>query len=431
MAAMNNNRKPMSDREHRLGAVRMSLKRKSLEDYVPVVGEAVISEIREIAAELKGLRVLQINSTSYGGGVAELLATLIPMEISLGIKTVWKTLPQHTDFFEITKQFHNALQGAEYNPTPKDIENYLDHNRLSAQSDRAGYDVVIVHDPQPAAFRHFDGKPGARWIWRCHIDTSHATKTAWDFIHPFVDEYDAVVFTLKEFLPPGLHIAQDHIYFIAPAIDPLSTKNLGLPEKLSRTVLSEFGIDLDRPLLTQVSRFDPWKDPFGVIRTYREVKERIPRLQLALIGSMATDDPEAWEIYSSIEADLRKDRDAFIFTNLNGVGSVEVNAFQRLSDVVIQKSIREGFGLVVSEALWKETPVVAGDTGGIPLQMSDGVGGFLADTDAEYADRIEFLLKDRQQAKQIAALGQAAVRENFLITRLLRDELKLLRSLVL
>lgn len=423
--------RPMRGREHRLGAVRMPLKRKNINDYEPVAGKEVVDEARRLAEELKGLRVLQINSTSYGGGVAELLATLVPLEASLGIKADWKTLPQHAEFFEVTKRFHNALQGADYAPPEEDIENYLDHNRLSAEGDGSSYDVVIAHDPKTAAFRHFAGGRGAKWVWRCHIDTSNASFPAWDFVRPFVNEHDAVVFTMKEFLPSGMRIPKERVFFIAPAIDPLSTKNMELPVTLSRTVLSEFGLDLERPLLTQVSRFDPWKDPFGVIRTYRQVKESIPGLQLALIGSMATDDPEAWEIYSSIETELRDDSDAFIFTNLNGVGGVEVNAFQRLSDVIIQKSIREGFGLVVSEALWKQTPVVAGNTGGIPLQMSNGIGGFLAGADEEYVARIEFLLGNPGEAKEIAMLGQEAVRERFLITRLLIDELKLLRSIVL
>lgn len=428
---MKNELKPMREREHRLGTVRMSLKKKFIEEYEPLVGPEIVSRIRRLAADLKGLRVLQINSAYYGGGVAELLATLVPLEASLGINAVWKTLPQHMDFFEATKLFHNALQGGADVPTPKDIENYLDHNRMSAQGNRLDFDVVISHDPQPAALRHFAGRHDMKWVWRCHIDTSNPSETVWNFIRPFISEYDAAVFTMEQFLPPGGSLPADRIFIIPPAIDPLSTKNIDLPDSLSRTILSEFGVDLQRPLLTQVSRFDPWKDPFGVIHTYREVKKTIPQLQLALIGSMATDDPEAWEIYSAIEAELRDDRDAYIFTNLNGVGSVEVNAFQRLSDVIIQKSIREGFGLVVSEALWKETPVVAGDTGGIPLQMSDGIGGFLAGDGNTFVERIGFLLNHRAEAQEIAALGRARVREHFLITRLLLDELKMLRSLVL
>jgi len=423
--------KPMKERDHRLAAVRMALKKKVLEAYEPIVGEGTIAEARRLAADLKGLRVLQINSTAYGGGVAELLATLIPLENALGIKTVWKTLPQHSDFFEITKFIHNALQGGANVLTKQDINDYIDHNCLSAKGDRSHYDVVIAHDPQPAAFRHFSDGDDTKWVWRCHIDTSNPSAAVWDFIRPFVNEYDAAVFTMKQFLPPGLRIPKDQIYFIPPAIDPLSTKNITLPISLSQTIVSEFGIDLEKPLLTQVSRFDPWKDPQGVIQTYRQVKELFPKLQLAMIGSMASDDPEAWGIYSSIENELRKDRDAFIFTNLNGVGSVEVNAFQRLSSVIIQKSIREGFGLVVSEALWKATPVVAGNTGGIPLQMQDGVGGYLANDIDEYAERIAFLLKNPADARIVARRGRDAVLDRFLITRLLIDELKLLRSLVL
>jgi len=423
--------KPMRQREHLLDVVRMPLKKKVIEDYEPVSGKEIVAEARELAADLKGLRVLQLNSTAYGGGVAELLATLVPLETALGIRSIWKTLPQHAEFFEATKLFHNALQGGSNVPSQADIENYLDHNRLSAKSYRSNFDVVITHDPQPAAFRHFAGNRGVKWVWRCHIDTSDPNPAVWDFIRPFVNEYDAAVFTMQQFLPPGLEIPKERIYLIPPAIDPLSTKNIDLPESLSRTIVAEFGIDLRKPLLTQVSRFDPWKDPLGVIDIYRKVKKAVPGLQLALIGSMASDDPEAWAVYSTLEAELRTDRDAFIFTNLNGVGSVEVNAFQRLSSVIIQKSIREGFGLVVSEALWKQTPVVAGETGGIPLQMSDGSGGFLIDGSDDYSERIEFLLRNPAQAKEIAARGHETVREKFLVTRLLIDELKMLRSLVL
>ena len=236
---------------------------------------------------------------------------------------------------------------------------------------------------------------------------------------------------MKKFLPPDIGIPEERVFFIPPAIDPLSTKNIDLPASLSRTVLSEFGIDLERPLLTQVSRFDPWKDPMGVIRIYRRAKERVPDLQLALIGSMATDDPEGWEMYAAIENELKDDSDAFIFTNLNGAGSLEVNAFQRLSNLIVQKSIREGFGLVVSEALWKGTPVVAGNTGGIPLQVTNGVGGFLADGEDDYVDRAIFLLENPTEAHDIGYRGMKFVKDHFLVIRLLIDELKLFRSLVL
>ncbi len=420
----------MKAREYDLNTVRISLKKKSLLDYAPIVGQEVIGEIRELAADIKGLRVLNINSTASGGGVAELLTTLVPLEVASGIEAEWKTLPQHLDFFRVTKLFHNALQGMECELLKKDADNYLKHNELSAESERGDYDIVVAHDPQPIAFRHFSGRRGAKWVWRCHIDTSQPNAEIWGFLRPFVEEYDAAVFTMQKFKPPGLAIPDDRIYFIPPAIDPLSTKNRDLPAALCKEVLLEFGVDHKRPLIIQVARFDPWKDPLGVIRIYRRIKERVPSLQLALVGFMASDDPEAWQIYSSIEKEIKDDKDAFVFTNLNGVGSLEVNAFQRLSNVVVQKSIREGFGLAVSEAIWKRTPVVAGNTGGIPLQMSNRIGGFLAEAEEDYIGWVEFLLENPDEAREIAEKGKEHVRRHFLITRLIRDELKLFRSLV-
>lgn len=416
---------------HKLTTMRISLKKKPLGDYKPIVGREVIEEIRRLASAIRGLKVLHINSTGAGGGVAELLTNLVPLEVASGLEAAWMTLPQHFNFFKVTKLFHNALQGMTYQPTRDDIHDYLEHNRLSAESTKGRYDLIITHDPQPVAFRHFYGRKGAKWVWRCHIDTSNPCPAVWDFLRPFVNEYDAAVFTTERFEPPGVGIPEEMVFFIPPAIDPLSTKNRAIPESISREVLTEYGVDRRKPLITQVSRFDPWKDPGGVIRIYRTLKKRIPDLQLALIGFMAMDDPEAWRIYSFIEEQTADDRDAFIFTNLNGVGGLEVNAFQTMSNVVVQKSIKEGFGLAVSEAIWKKTPVVAGNTGGIPLQMRNGVGGFLADTEDEYIEHIEYLLKSPKDADEIAAKGKEFVRERFLVTRLLMDELKLFKSLVL
>ncbi|MHB0977417.1 MAG: glycosyltransferase [Candidatus Aquicultorales bacterium] len=423
---------PQDDQDdHRLKTVRISLKKKALGDYAPIAGKQTIEEIKRLALDLKGLSVLHINSTASGGGVAELLTTLVPLLVASGIEAEWKTLPQHPDFFAVTKLFHNALQGMEDGLSEEAISAYLEHNRLAAESDRAMYDVIITHDPQPVAFRHFAKEKASKWVWRCHIDTSRPNPEVWDFLRPYVNEYDAAVFTMKKFIPPGVSIPPERVFVIPPAIDPLATKNRELPTGLSKEVLAEFGIDLRRPLITQVSRFDPWKDPDGVIRIYRKVKERIPEVQLALIGFMATDDPEAWGIYSYIEHETADDPDVFIFTNLNGVGSLEVNAFQRISNVVVQKSVKEGFGLVVSEAIWKETPVVAGDTGGIPIQMNDGIGGYLARTEEDYVEWIIRLLENPGEAREIATKGKAFVREKLLVTRLLTDELKLFRALVL
>ncbi|MCL4396418.1 MAG: glycosyltransferase, partial [Chloroflexi bacterium] len=264
--------------------------------------------------------------------------------------------------------------------------------------------------------------------WRCHIDTSQPEPSVWEFLRLAIQEYDAAVFTMKQFEPPGL--AGPRSVFIPPAIDPFSPKNRPLPKYLYREEVAEFGVDLARPLIVQVSRFDPWKDPQGVIDTYRLMKKELPQTQLALIGAMAEDDPQGWEIYKKIRAEAEKDRDIYVFTNLTGVNAHEVNAFQRAADVVMQKSLREGFGLVVSEALWKGTPVVAGNTGGIRLQMENGIGGYLVDSIQQAADRALYLLMHSAAAETIARRGWERVHERFLMPRLLLDELKLIESLL-
>jgi trehalose synthase len=287
--------------------------------------------------------------------------------------------------------------------------------------------VVVVHDPQPAAILPLRGKGESSWIWRCHIDTASPNPEVWAFLRSYLDGYDAAIFTMREFLPPDLPIARVEI--VPPAIDPLSPKNLDIGEQTALQVLSWIGIDLDRPLVTQVSRFDPWKDPLGVIAAYRLAREEVPGLQLALAGSMALDDPEGWEIYREIQSASERDPLIHVLTNLTGVGNIEVNAFQRVSQVVVQKSIREGFGLVISEALWKETPVVAGRAGGIPLQLADGAGGVLVESIEECAQAMVSLLGDRDVAAELAQRGRERVRKHFLIPRLILDELTLIRDL--
>lgn len=289
------------------------------------------------------------------------------------------------------------------------------------------YDVVFVHDPQLAPIPALRGKGKSLWVWRCHIDTSSPNPDVWAFIRQWLSVYDAAIFTMDEFAPPDFPVKQVEI--IPPAIDPLSPKNLHLQESVARQVLGWLGVRLDTPLITQVSRFDPWKDPLGVIRAYRMVRNNIPDLQLALVGSMALDDPEGWEIYQRIQRESEKDPFIHIFTNLTGVGNIEVNSFQSLSDVIVQKSTREGFGLVVSEALWKGTPVVAGRAGGIPLQMADGVGGYLVNSVEECAEATLKLLKDRDRSHELAKAGRERVRQNFLLPRLLLNELSLMKRL--
>ena len=395
--------------------------------YVSVVGDEKIEELVALAAKLKGARVLHINATPYGGGVAELLRSHIPLLRNLGIDAEWMIIRGDDRFFNVTKAFHNALQGGEYQLDAESKETYMANNSRNARNFQGDYDYIVVHDPQPAAIRFLHGNGNAKWVWRCHIDTSSPNPQVWDFLKPYVEAYDALVYTMDQYVPPDL--PKEKMFIMPPAIDPLSPKNMSLPKEFCRKILSWVGIAADRPLVTQVSRFDPWKDPLGVIEVYRNVREHMPGLQLALLGHLAMDDPQGWQIYDLAVTATEGDPDIHLFTNFTAASSVEVNAFQRSSDVIIQKSIREGFGLVVSEALWKGTPVVAGRAGGIPLQLEDGVGGFLVDNVDDCAEKVLYLLRHPAEAKKMGQKGRQHIRSNFLTPRLLYDELSLLRSL--
>lgn len=400
----------------------------SLGAYRGIAPDATLDEVERCAASLRGARVLHLNATAYGGGVSELLRSIVPLLNDLGLVAEWQVISGEDDFFEATKTMHNALQGADRGLSEPQRTAYIANAKRNAEllGDQR-YDFVFVHDPQPAPLRSLSSQGDARWIWRCHIDTSQPHAETWAFLRDFLSDYDAAIFTMEEFLPPDLPVARVEV--IPPAIDPLSPKNMPLPDDLARQVLGWIGVELDRPLITQISRFDPWKDPLGVIAAYRLAREQVPDLQLAMAGSMALDDPEGWGIYRQIGAEAESDPQIHVFTNLTGVGNVEVNAFQRLSDVVVQKSIREGFGLVVTEALWKGTPVVAGRAGGIPLQMADGVGGVLVDDVEGCAEAIVGLLADRRQAEALADAGRERARQHFLLPRLILNELSLMLDL--
>ena len=397
-------------------------------NYRRIVGDELIDEIEHLARELNGVRVCHINSTGFGGGVAELLSRHVPLVRALGLDVDWRLIQGTPEFFVVTKAFHNALQGAAYALTEADKAIYLHVNCESAKLLASSYDVFVVHDPQPAAFRDAVGPNSARWIWRCHIDTSAPNLEVATFLLPYLEAYDAVVFTMAQFALPGLH--GPRTAFIAPAIDPLSTKNMDLPDPLCREVVANAGLDMRRPLVVQVSRFDPWKDPIGVIEAYRLARQEVPGLQLALVGAIAGDDPEGWQLLAHVQNEAAKDDDIYVFTNLGGVGSMEVNAFQRASDLVVQKSLREGFGLVVSEAFWKGKALVAGRAGGIPMQFPSGYEKYLVASVEECAARMVDLLGD---AGSRQAFGQAArehVRRGYLQPRLLRDELLLIKSVL-
>ncbi len=399
----------------------------SLDAYEGIVPAPILAELREHARALEGARILNVNATSYGGGVSELLRSSIPLLRDLGLTVDWKVIGGDEGFFHATKALHNALQGAPRALSDTEQAAYRRCIEENAATLDGGYDFIIVHDPQPAGLLQAHGKGNARWVWRCHIDTSEPSHAAWHFLAPYLEGFDAAVFTMAEFVPPDLPVSR--VETIAPAIDPLSPKNIGLDPRMASQILDWIGMEIPGRLVTQISRFDQWKDPLGVIDAYRLVRQEIGDLQLALVGSMALDDPEGWEVYRQVSEAAERDELIHVYTNLTGVGNVEVNAFQRLSEVVVQKSIREGFGLVVSESLWKGTPVVAGRAGGIPLQMPEGVGGVLVSSTEECAQAMLKLLGDSELRCQLGQSGRERVREHFLLPRLLMEELRLLSTL--
>ena len=399
--------------------MRVNIARKSIDEYKNIVGNEKISEIKEKTKGMKGLKVLHFNSTSFGGGVAEMLHSLVPLMKDIGIDAEWKVMDAEDDFFEVTKTIHNGLQGMEVDLTEKMKKIYLETNKKN--SDLGDYDIFIIHDPQPVAVIKF--KERGKWVWRCHIDTSKSNRKFVEFLKPYISEYDASIFTIKEF---GNNIYDGKRFYIAPSIDPLSEKNRNLKEKDIENVLSKYKIDMDIPIITQVSRFDPWKDPMGVIEAYRYVKKKIPS-QLILIGSMANDDPEGLYYYKKIKKYAKNERDIILLTNLD---DAEVNAFQRASDIVVQKSLREGFGLTVTEAMWKGKPVVATKVGGIPLQIEDGKNGFLVNDTRECAEKIIYLLKNKEKAEGIGEKARKTVKDKFLITRHILDYLRLMEELM-
>ena len=406
---------------------KVTVGRWALDSYDGIAPPAVMAELREHAQALQSARILHVNATAYGGGVSELLRSSVPLLRDLGLSVDWKVIGGNPDFFHATKALHNALQGAPRSLTDTEQAAYRQCNEENAATLDGDYDFIVIHDPQPVGLLQAHGKGEARWVWRCHIDTSEPNPDAWRFLAPCLEGFDAAVFTMGEFVPPGLPVQRAEV--IAPAIDPLSPKNIHLDPAVASQILDWIGVDLPGRLVTQVSRFDAWKDPLGVIDAYRLVREEIGELQLALVGSMALDDPEGWEVYQQVSDAAERDPMIHIYTNLTGVGNIEVNAFQRLSEAIVQKSIREGFGLVVSESLWKGTPVVAGRAGGIPLQMPADVGGRLVQSTEECATAMLELLQNRQLAAELGQRGREHVREHFLLPRLLMQELRLLRSL--
>lgn len=400
---------------------------RSLADYYSIVSRELMAEIRSLAEPLAGKRVLHVNATAFGGGVSEILFTMVPLMNDVGLSAEWKVIFGREEFFHVTKAIHNGLQGDPRGLSDDEKRTFERYNLLNAGGLSEQYDFIVIHDAQPAAIRLNADQERAKWIWRCHIDMSTPNPDVLDFIMPYIETYDLSVFHMAQYIPNGGR-APDPVV-VPPAIDPLTPKNMSLSAEDAAYIVDQFGLDVERPLMLQVSRFDPWKDPLGVIDAYRMVREEVPGLQLALVGSMATDDPEGWEYFTRTSAYAAGDPDIFILSNLNNVGSVEVNAFQTHADVCVQKSIREGFGLTVTEALWKARPTVAGNVGGIPLQVVDGETGYLVNSAEECAARCVDVFRDPEAARAMARRGKQHVRHDFLSPRLLRDWLHILTRL--
>ncbi|MBJ7347939.1 MAG: glycosyltransferase [Thermoleophilaceae bacterium] len=399
---------------------------KTLSDYAHLVGRPLVDEITELAEQLNGLKVLHLSATAFGGGVSEILYTLVPLMRDVGIDAQWQIIVGQEEFFNVTKLMHNSIQGADESPSDEQWDIFERYNLINARELDAGWDVVIVHDPQPAGVRMMAPDKATSWIWRCHIDVSTPNPDMIARLMPMIQGYDAHLFHSPTYVPEGL---EGNINLVPPAIDPLAPKNMALSPVDARYVCAQFDIDVDRPLMCQVSRFDPWKDPAGVIDAYRIVKQQVPDVQLALVGSMATDDPEGWDFFNMTVEHAGDDPDIKILNNFNNVGNIEVNAFQVQSDVLIQKSTREGFGLTVSEGLWKGRPFIGGNVGGIPLQITDEKNGYLVDSAEQCAKRSLDILQNPELAVQLGLAGKEHVREHFLTPRLLRDWLKLFNQL--
>jgi trehalose synthase len=391
-----------------------------LEEYIPIVGQSVVDDLKLLAEKLKGKVIQNINSTPVGGGVAEILNRMVPLLKELGVDARWDVIKGGMQFFEVTKKFHNALHGRQENLEQHDFDVFMETSEENIREVDTYGDVVFVHDPQPIAL--IKKRADNKWIWRCHVDVSNPQKQVWDFLMGFITQYDAAVFSAPSF-SPQLPIRQ---FLIAPSIDPLSDKNKELPQEMIDFVLTKYEIQKDKPIVLQISRFDRLKDPVGVIEAYKQVKRYID-CQLILAGGTAADDPEGIAVLGEVKEKAKQDKDIHIL--LLPQNDIEVNALQRAATVILQKSLKEGFGLTVSEALWKGKPVVASHVGGIPLQIKHKYSGLLCHSVEGAAFAIKQLLNSPEYAKKLGENGREHVRNNFLLTRHLKEYMLLFLSL--
>ncbi|MBZ4649958.1 glycosyltransferase [Thermosipho sp. (in: thermotogales)] len=403
--------------------MRVELPVRKISDYNTVAKEEV-EELIELSKELKGLKVVHVNATSYGGGVAELLYTLAPLMNDLGLNTSWEVLEAPNEFFNVTKKLHNAFQGADIDISDNEFELFEKVNKDNAKKLNLDADAVIIHDPQPFFIPLFkDGK----YIWRCHIDTSNPNFNVWNRItYKAADKYSKALFHLNEYVQePFKQIAIE----FPPSIDPLSDKNKQLPKKVIEEIALKYNIDLNRPIVTVVARFDPWKDLKSAIDVYRILKEKVD-IQLLIVSAMAKDDPEGWILFEDILRYAGTDPDIHFLTDLKGVGHIEVNAFQTISTVGLHTATKEGFGLVISEMLWKQNPVVARPVGGVKVQVVDGFNGFFRNDIKELADAIYEIITNENLRRQLGKNARKVVKEKFLTTSHLKRYLKVIKEVI-
>ena len=405
----------------------VGLLKKDISIYKSFINSQEKSLLLELSQNLKGKKIAFVNSTSFGGGVAELFHSIIPLSRSMGVDIRWFVLEGDTEFFSITKKMHNMLQGKGGVISDGEFSHYLNVNRRNAEQFSDNFDIIVVHDPQPMALPMFLRRKNGHFVWRCHIDTTTPNSQATNIVHKLLPFYEDTIFSMNDFAR-GLKIQKNEIIY--PSIDPLSEKNMPVSFNEAVKIVEKFGVNIRKPILVQISRFDPWKDPIGVIDVYRKLKVVYKDLQLVLIGSMATDDPEGWQFYQKTLRHAGEDNDIFILSNLDLVGNKEVNAFQRVATIVLQKSIREGFGLTVSEALWKKRAVIGGNVGGITVQIRHGENGYLVSANEECIRNAEELILDERKRIAFGEKGFQTVHGQFLITRHIKDYLVLFNKIL-
>lgn len=391
-----------------------------IEEYAPIIGQSKIDNLKLLAEKLAGKQITHFNSTAVGGGVAEILNRMIPLWKELGVETRWDVIKGGGQFYEVTKKFHNALHGKPEQVTQSDFDIFMETSRKNIEEMNTDSDVLFIHDPQPIAL--IKKKNNNKWVWRCHIDVSHPHPDVWGFLRNFITEYDASVFSVQHF-SQVLPIRQ---FLIAPSIDPLSDKNIELDEQTISAVMDKYGVPRDKPIITQISRFDRLKDPVGVIEAYKLVKKYVD-CRLILAGGTATDDPEGMQVLDEVRERAKGDADIHLL--LMPQDDIAVNALQRASTVILQKSLKEGFGLTIAEALWKGKPVVASAVGGIPLQITHKYSGLLCHSVEGAAFAIKQLLNHPGYARKLGENGREHIRKNYLLTRQLREYMLLSLSL--